>query len=76
MYHRKKLLVSHLSSSPPSLRTIFRKENTVPNMSFASSSALKAGREEDANPLGAFASDAGGGALIPEEVGLGSQRRL
>jgi hypothetical protein len=26
--------------------------------------------------LGAFASEAGRGALLPEEVGLGSQRRL
>ena len=76
MYHWKMVPVSHLSSSPPSLRTIFRKENTVPNMSFASSSALRAGREEAVNPLGAFASEAGRGALLPEEDGLGSQRRL
>ena len=55
---------------------MLRKENTVPNMSLASSSALKAGRDEDANPLGVLASEAGRGALLPEEVGLGSQRRL
>jgi hypothetical protein len=72
----KSLLASYLSSSPPSFRTILRKENTAPKMSFASSSALKAGRDEDANPLGALVSEAGRGALLPEEVGLGSQRRL
>ena len=33
---------SHLSSSPPSLRTIFRREKTVPKMSFASSSVVRA----------------------------------
>lgn len=32
---------TYLSSSPPSLRTIFRRENTVPNISLASSSAVR-----------------------------------
>jgi hypothetical protein len=68
--------MSYLSSSPPSFRTMLRKEKTVPKMSLASSSALKAGRDEDVNPLSAFASDAGREALPPDEVGLGSQRRL
>ena len=75
-FRGKSLLLSYLSSSPPSFRTMFRKENTVPKMSFASSSALRAGRDEDANPLGAFTSEAGREALLPEEVGLGIQRRL
>jgi hypothetical protein len=36
----------YLSSGPPSLRTMFRRENIVPNMSFASSFALsRAGRD-------------------------------
>ena len=35
----------HLSSGPPSFRTMFRSENMVPKMSFASSCALnRAGR--------------------------------
>lgn len=73
MCQGKSLLVWYLSSSPPNLCTMFRKENTVPKMSFASSSALRAGRDEDADPLGVFASEAGRGVLLPEEVG---QRRL
>lgn len=32
----------HLSSGPPNFRTILRKENIVPNINFASSSALSA----------------------------------
>ena len=35
-----KLGRSHLSSGPPSFLTIFRNENIVPKMSFASSCAL------------------------------------
>ena len=35
---------THVSSSPPSFLIMFRKENTVPKMSFASSSALRAWR--------------------------------
>jgi hypothetical protein len=38
-------IIAYLSSCPPSLRTIFRSENMVPKMSFASSWALsRAGR--------------------------------
>lgn len=33
---------AYLSSGPPSLRTIFLREKMVPNINFASSSALKA----------------------------------
>ena len=32
--------VSYSSSSPPSLRTMLRRENTTPNISFASSDSL------------------------------------
>lgn len=34
---------SHLSSSPPNLRTIFRREKTVPKISLASSSVVREG---------------------------------
>jgi hypothetical protein len=76
IYRSESLLISYLSSSPPSLRTMLRRENTVPKISLASSSALRAGRDEDANPLGTFTSEAGREALLLEDVGLGSQRRL
>jgi hypothetical protein len=33
--------LQYLSSSPPSFRTMFRSEKTVPKTSFASSSALR-----------------------------------
>lgn len=56
-----------LSSGPPSFRTIFRNENIVPNMSFASSCALnRAGR--------ALAGPRSGGmpllATLESEIGL------
>lgn len=54
---------------------MFRRENTVPNMSFASSSALNACRTGAASPSGNFACDVGRDVL-PEDGGRGSQRRL
>ncbi len=54
---------------------MFRNEKTVPNMSFASSSALKTGRDAADSPLGALDSEVGRVDLL-EEVGLGSHRRL
>lgn len=55
---------------------MFRREKTVPNMSFASSSALNACRTGAATPSGNFACDVGREAFPEEEVGRGSQRRL
>lgn len=40
---QRKKKPAHLSSSPPNLRTMFRREKTVPKTSLASSSALRAG---------------------------------
>jgi len=45
-------------------------------MSFASSSALKAGREVVVGPLEVLGSEGSREDLLEEEVGLGSQRRL
>lgn len=42
--HTVRHALTYLSSSPPSFLTIFRRENTVPKMSFASSSALNTDR--------------------------------
>jgi hypothetical protein len=58
------------------LRTIFLREKTVPNMSFASSSALSAWRTGATTPSGSLARDGGREVLPEEEVGRGSQRRL
>lgn len=55
---------------------MFRSEKTVPNMSFASSSALKAWRTGTALPSESFACDVGREVLPEDEVGRGSQRRL
>lgn len=67
---------TNLSSSPPSLRTMFRSEKTVPNISFASSSALRAWRAGTVVLSGSFACDVGREVFPEDEVGLGSQRRL
>jgi hypothetical protein len=61
---------SYLSSSPPNLRTMFRKENTVPNTSFASSSVERTVWPRPAR------SDPEREPLPASEVGRGSQRRL
>ena len=53
---------------------MFRKEKTVPNMSFASSSALSAGRDRATVPL-IVASEAGRDDF-PEGGAAGSQLRL
>ena len=66
----------YLSSPPPSFRTIFRREKTVPKMSLASSSALNAGREVGAVLLLDRASDSGRAGLPEAEGGRGSHRRL
>lgn len=64
---------SYLSSSPPSLRTIFRREKTVPKTSFASSSLAFTVCPSPIAP--AWASVARED-LPTTEVGRGSQRRL
>jgi hypothetical protein len=57
---------------------MFLKENTVPNMSFASSSALSAGRPVPLTPPFTIKleSEVGREGLPPEEEGRGVQRRL
>lgn len=66
---------SHLSSSPPNLRTILRKENTVPKTSLASSSPARTVCPRPAGPVPVP-------GVSPErdfpmiEAGRGSQRRL
>jgi hypothetical protein len=65
---------AYVSSSPPSLRTMLRSEKTVPKMSFASSSGLKAGRPGfvDTPLLRGTASKVGREDLLPVEMGRGS----
>lgn len=67
---------TYLSSSPPSLRTMFRKEKTVPNTNLASSSVIRAyfSRSEIAlcEPV---LSDVGREDLPDADTGRGSQRR-
>jgi hypothetical protein len=53
----------YLSSGPPSFLTIFRNENTVPNMSFASSLALNLAGRALAGPR------SGGGAPLIDTFG-------
>lgn len=68
----------YLSSSPPNLRTIFRKEKTVPNTSLASSSVVRADcpKTEVIPILEAGVSDVGLEDLPTTEAGRGNQRRL
>ena len=70
--------LTYLSSSPPSLRTMFRSEKTVPKMSFASSSALKVGLPVpvDTPLLRGVVSKVGREDALPVEIGRGSHRRL
>lgn len=73
------MISPYLSSSPPSLRTIFRSEKTVPKMSFASSSAVNGARFPlpGAVPLlNGLTSEAGREDLLETDDGRGSQRRL
>lgn len=64
----------YLSSSPPSFRTMLRREKTVPKMSFASSSAVRFDcSEPGATPC---ESDVGRAGLPPIVAARGSQRRL
>ena len=63
-----------LSSSPPSLRTMFRREKTVPNISFASSSALRTERAWP--PPFTYAWEEGREVLPAEEIEGGSHRFL
>lgn len=67
--------MSHLSSSPPSLRTMFRSENTVPNTNFESSSVARI-----VWPVPAGPGWAGPSAFREDfpmiDAGRGSQRRL
>lgn len=64
---------SYLSSSPPSLRTIFRNENTVPKTSFESSSV---DRTVWPRPVGAAPETVSDRDFPTMEAGRGSQRRL
>jgi hypothetical protein len=58
---------TYLSSGPPSLRTMFRSEKIVPNMSFASSLALSRAGRARAGPLSVM----GVVLMVPEpESGL------
>ena len=57
----------YLSSGPPSFRTIFRSENIVPNMSFASSFALSRAGRDLAAPVSVIA---GLLVLLEPEIGL------
>lgn len=66
----------HLSSGPPSFRTMFRSENIVPKMSFASSCALNRAGRALAGPrsggaplLVALASEMGRMEVPPPEIG-------
>lgn len=70
--------MSYLSSSPPSLRAMFRNEKTVPKISFASSSVVCADwPKTGGSPLaGADASEVGREDFPANELGRGSQRRL
>lgn len=75
---RRSSRTSDLSSSPPSLRTMFLSEKTVPNTSFASSSALNAGRPLPLTAPFATKAESEGGreVLLPAEEGRWSHRRL
>ena len=57
----------YLSSGPPSLRTMFRRENIVPNMSFASSFALSRAGRDLAGPVSVMV---GLLVLLDPEIGL------
>lgn len=68
---------SHLSSSPPSFRTIFRSEKTVPKTSFASSSVDRVDGEVEGSPLATVGvSEVGREGFPATEAGRGSQRRV
>lgn len=68
----------YLSSGPPSFRTIFRRENIVPKMSFASSWALSRVGRALAGPrsaaivplLAMLGSEIGRAGVPPVETGL------
>lgn len=59
------------SSSPPSLRTMFRRLNTVPKISFASSSFFCFDLFRAAADGGATTSEATGGDVTEEACGAG-----
>lgn len=66
----------YLSSSPPSFRTIFRKEKTVPKINLASSSALNAARGTVVDEESEFDSMLDFEALTGVDSGFDSHSRL